>query len=402
MIVERFDHKRVNTLLFNNPKKPINTKSYRLNDNNTSKLYASDLFVSRDSLPRQMLHLTKQSRKNLKVSLSKNVQEENRLNLIKNFLSKNDKSEDIDWFLNFMHIKSRLEQINKKSNKYKHTELLPPSLKSSAAAFSRNTINSRSGKSANSVRFTQTDNEEEDGREGEGEEDYKTPIPSKVLPSLLNNKNKAKSHDELKELTMKRNLSTLTNYSSTTQATNTESFFPILDKIQSYTSFVSYKNDRNTNEDLLKSKLTFSNPTLQNNSSSKSDILKSGLYNLTSQTYDYQQDEESNEFNNGNIIAKSKSVRRPLQRAVTYADILFKLKSLHSRVKYCNEQNVINFNFDDRNTRYGGKLPQRKIYRQLRILSKFEDHYSGVEKSNSNVLPVSRINNNNNNTKKHV
>jgi hypothetical protein len=49
-----------------------------------------------------------------------------------------------------------------------------------------------------------------------------------------------------------------------------------------------------------------------------------------------------------------------------------KVRSLEAKVKYCQDQNKINFKKSDRNIRYGDPLPKNNIYRQLRIISQFD------------------------------
>ena len=48
------------------------------------------------------------------------------------------------------------------------------------------------------------------------------------------------------------------------------------------------------------------------------------------------------------------------------------MKSLEAKAKYCQDQNKINFKKTDRNIRYGDDPPKNNIYRQLRIISKFD------------------------------
>lgn len=80
----------------------------------------------------------------------------------------------------------------------------------------------------------------------------------------------------------------------------------------------------------------------------------------------------SSDYQNENLI-RNKSIRRPLRKTDSVNDVLHKVKSLKNKVEYCRKENEVNLKADDRNVRYGDSLPKKKIYRQLRILSQFEN-----------------------------
>lgn len=67
-----------------------------------------------------------------------------------------------------------------------------------------------------------------------------------------------------------------------------------------------------------------------------------------------------------------KSIRRSQTRSGSSKDILFQMRSLKSKTNFSLESNKKLYNFSDRTVRYGDPLPQRPLYRELRILSKFE------------------------------
>ena len=71
-------------------------------------------------------------------------------------------------------------------------------------------------------------------------------------------------------------------------------------------------------------------------------------------------------------LISNKSIRRPLCNLNTSKDFINKMKSLEAKAKYCQDQNKINFKKTDRNIRYGDDPPKNNIYRQLRIISKFD------------------------------
>lgn len=69
---------------------------------------------------------------------------------------------------------------------------------------------------------------------------------------------------------------------------------------------------------------------------------------------------------------KYKSIRRDQVRSGSIKHIQNALRSLKTRTLVNLESNRKMFEFSDRNVRYGDPLPQRSLYRELRILSKFE------------------------------
>ncbi len=70
----------------------------------------------------------------------------------------------------------------------------------------------------------------------------------------------------------------------------------------------------------------------------------------------------------------NKSIRRPLKREGTATgDLVFKIRSLQAKVKYVRDQNAVNFEWTDRNVRYGDPPPRNNIARQLRILAQFAE-----------------------------
>jgi len=73
-----------------------------------------------------------------------------------------------------------------------------------------------------------------------------------------------------------------------------------------------------------------------------------------------------------NFLQDNKSIRRALRQSGSTIGVISKLRSLQVKAQYCREQKEKNFQFDDRNIRYGNPKPKKNISRQLKVLSQFE------------------------------
>lgn len=87
---------------------------------------------------------------------------------------------------------------------------------------------------------------------------------------------------------------------------------------------------------------------------------------------DKQQDPLEREVVFDNFLQDNKSIRRALRQSGSTIGVLSKLRSLQVKAQYCREQKEQNFQFDDRNIRYGNPKPKKNISRQLKVLSQFE------------------------------
>jgi hypothetical protein len=84
------------------------------------------------------------------------------------------------------------------------------------------------------------------------------------------------------------------------------------------------------------------------------------------------QDQLEREVVFDNFLQENKSIRRALRQSGSTIGVLSKLRSLQVKAQYCREQKEKNFQFDDRNIRYGNPKPKKNISRQLKVLSQFE------------------------------
>lgn len=89
----------------------------------------------------------------------------------------------------------------------------------------------------------------------------------------------------------------------------------------------------------------------------------------------YRNHEENTEKGKGSLLAedlneKYKSIRRSQAKSGSAKHVVFQMKSLKAKTQFGHEMNEKMNRFDDRNVRYGDPLPQRPLYRELRILSK--------------------------------
>lgn len=139
--------------------------------------------------------------------------------------------------------------------------------------------------------------------------------------------------------------------------------------IKSYTSMIGSSNDR-TKEQLETYRLKHV-PYI--GSANRSNIATSLFKRESHGRSEDQLSELVSNRDDGESLTEMKSIRRPLRNASSARDIVNKLKSLENKVNYYRTQNRANNRIDDRNVRYGGPLPRREIYRQLRILSKFDN-----------------------------
>jgi len=170
--------------------------------------------------------------------------------------------------------------------------------------------------------------------------------------------------------------------------------------LKSYTSLVGSKFDR-TKEDLdnFSIKNVFLDSFLEQSSKSEpisrclSGVSRSmdkkslveELFSIEESTWRGETDEfgdapvcESTDDENEEISLlndpneRYKSIRRSQVKSGSAKDVLFQMKSLKAKTKFNHEQNQKIYNYSDRNVRYGDPLPRRPLYRELRILSKFE------------------------------
>jgi hypothetical protein len=181
------------------------------------------------------------------------------------------------------------------------------------------------------------------------------------------------------------NTMTMTQHTDSNQKCN---IFPCA-LLRSYTSMIGPENDKKT-QDLrtcgLKtvlygqfnrqnySRLTFNSEETDSTKYSNDKItIKNDLEELDEEN-ENRVEEEDEAFTKTIVddLISNKSIRRPLCNLNTSKDFINKMKSLEAKAKYCQDQNKINFKKTDRNIRYGDDPPKNNIYRQLRIISKFD------------------------------
>lgn len=87
-------------------------------------------------------------------------------------------------------------------------------------------------------------------------------------------------------------------------------------------------------------------------------------------------DENEDSYLQANLFTdlneKYKSIRRSQAKSGSAKHIVFQMKSLKATTQCNHELNKKENSHADRNVRYGDPLPRRPLYRELRILSKYE------------------------------
>jgi hypothetical protein len=302
--------------------------------------------------------LSKQSHKTYRIATGKNKQEEERLKLKKKIIDKNYNFEDNRWVNEFIDIKKSLDDINLNTNCYYADQDQDEDF-----AFLKATL--KSNKSSALLKFK--------------------PKSASQFNSRLNRpKSQAFS-------------TSLDYYSIDPQNSLFSRNYLLLPgkMLKSYTSIVGAKFDRN--RDQLASYSIKNNPFLNNfisnsrlddlsrclsgqsrgNSAKKVDLFS--IEESLNQDIEYEindgffeGDDENDGLFKNDLSESNKSIRRGQIRSGSAKDILFQMRYLKSRAKSSIEKNRQKFNIEDRNVRYGGPLPTAGLYRELRILSKFE------------------------------
>ena len=147
--------------------------------------------------------------------------------------------------------------------------------------------------------------------------------------------------------------------------------------LNSYTSMLGRQNDR-TREQL--ESVGFKDLTVRSSQLSKYSTWSSASASSRTNNNNKSTATTTSNDNQASLARKvylefveNKSIRRPLKSAGSTKSIVERLDDLNNKVKYCREQNAINMKSEDRNIRYGGPLPKKQLYRQLRLLNQFEN-----------------------------
>jgi hypothetical protein len=421
MIVEL---SKTSTILKPKLRKSLNTKDaiVRNKESKFNSKYAPDdgkgrLESATDADIKFLKRLKHLSEKNLRFTEGKNKQEEVRLKLIHHVIEKNYDNKENNWFKSFIETKQTLEDIRVSTSTHMGDSNL---WNESMVSFESLSFNARSRFDASSIKNYQTSSKSTSSNKTQmslfsqilnsarekASEKYtardSVSAPSTIRPPKRYSINKFQdascrlSADFYKNSNRKVKLNlddqdddlddyyqeTGENYrsmwlkSATSHHSDTSqkcTLFPC-DLLKSYTSMLGPRKDRNQdqleslclrrmlNEKLLKIQYELGN---KNNNSSRSLKKKSVEFLNVGES-------ESLEELSGSNLNANKSIRRPLRRARSGREVLHKVSSLKNKADYCRRENEINFRMDDRNVRYGGEMPKKKISRQMKILSKFE------------------------------
>lgn len=393
MIVEISNQRLINKLNSNNGliigahnqtgKLAKTSSSIRLNDKNgINNKKTNDIFTEKNSDLLKLHKLSKQSQRNMEFTAGKNKQEENRLSLYRSVLNKNYDYEDNNWFREFMNIKKSLENLKETTtslllnessmnNDYEST-MSCFMTKSSKNKFNQNQDTAttsqytKSSKCFSISRFY-------DKTTRLNAEFYKVNCKSQNADCIDDDNLDYNSSYDYNCSMVSNKFNSHSVYSSHVLDPNQRcNLFPCT-LLKSYTSMVGPQSDKTQKqlENLcFKSSLshtrsntaittnTINTTNTENTSKSKKSVcIQDGNYSDTDSEY-YEINQNKSAYVDS--LNSNKSIRRPLRRAGSSKDVMNKLKSLQTKVKYVREQNAQTVNTDDRNIRYGDPAPKRK------------------------------------------
>jgi hypothetical protein len=344
----------------------------------------------------KLQQLSKTTKKTFRITLGKNKQEQKRLSLMNNILEKNYNYEDNNWLRNFIETRRNLNQIKKNvTPKYTYENANKNDEKDVSRKENENSVSrSNSTLSLSSVYSLESSSTSEQ-KQATGRQIFRlNHDQNKQFKSSINEYNHKKGDHEFSisklPINEKYNNEFSTDYIHLTSTPYPYQSFSItknnltstkpraqtctfpFSNIRSYTSMVNAYNDKDFN-DLKKFRLKSSLETR-----SLSTVVKTSMNKTDAK------DKQTPEINITPInldlldanydLIKNKSIRRPKKNIASTFEVLNKLKTLNKNLKDCKEQQKVNFQFNDRNTRYGQEVKSGKTkhLRQLKLISRFE------------------------------
>ena len=320
-----------------------------------------------------MQRLNQNSEKRHTFTRGKNRQEERALKVVHSILEKNFLSKNALWLKEFIEVNKTLDEI--KSN----TNLMTDEF--TEASFTSNSTRTYNGTRKTSMATLAFYNDSEKYSSVSKTSKKSIRFNRNELDSSSFRSNKTKSSrytiarfEDLSEINVSLEKPVESNYLKNrhNEMIFNCSIFPCV-TLKSYTSMIGEHKDR-TKEQLecvafksvlndrpqsIVSKVRYSNSAKSYSRTERDDESEDG---------DFKSTTADNEF-----LFRTKSIRRPLKKGGSATnDLLFKIKSLQTKVNYCQEQNAINFKSSDRNVRYGAPQPRSNIQKQMRILSQFD------------------------------